>query len=245
MEVNNTRTWTSDTISIGALDANAIKVIAIIAMIVDHTAIWLVANGTTLDIVIHTFGRLAAPIMCYLIAEGYHYTSNLKKYKKRLFIFAVISHFPFVMFLGLEWWQATSVIWSLLMGLVALGISQREDIPLALKGVLVGVCCLLAWTADWNYIAVLWVLFFGIFRGNFKMQMTSYATIGMLFYIIPGIFSMGLDSIFRFGIFLVIPLLAFYNGERGKKSNLIKWGFYVFYPAHLIILYLFRHVIFG
>ncbi|WP_316568807.1 TraX family protein [Neobacillus sp. YIM B06451] len=245
MEANNTRTWTSDTISIGALDANAIKVIAIIAMIVDHTAIWLVAKGTTLDIVIHTFGRLAAPIMCYLIAEGYHYTSNLKKYKKRLFIFAVISHFPFVLFLGLEWWQATSVIWSLLMGLVALGISKREDIPLGLKIALVGVCCLLAYTADWNYIAVLWVLFFGIFRGNFKMQMTSYATIGTVFYIIPGIVSMGFDSIFRFGIFLVIPLLALYNGERGKKSKLIQWTFYVFYPAHLIILYLFRHVIFG
>ncbi|WP_245959337.1 TraX family protein [Neobacillus piezotolerans] len=245
MEVNNTGTLRSGAISIGALDANAIKVIAIIAMIVDHTAIWLVERGTTLDIVIHTFGRLAAPIMCYLIAEGFHYTSNLKKYKKRLFIFALISHFPFVLYFGLEWWQGTSVIWSLLMGLVALGISKRDDIPLGLKGVLVCICCLLAYTADWNYIAVLWVMFFGIFRGNFRMQMTSYATIGTVFYIIPGIVSMGFDSIFRFGILLVIPLLAIYNGERGKKSNLIKWGFYIFYPAHLLILYLFRHIIFG
>ncbi|OCA90498.1 hypothetical protein A8F94_01015 [Bacillus sp. FJAT-27225] len=245
MELNNTRALSSNAINTKVLNANAIKVIAIIAMIVDHAAIWLVPAGTTMDTIIHTFGRLAAPIMCYLIAEGFNYTSNLQNYIKRLFIFALISHFPFVLYLGLEWWQATSVIWSLLMGLVALAISQKTDLHLALKAALIGLCCVLAWTADWNYIGVLWVLFFGIFRGNFKMQMLSYVTIGTVFYIIPGIVSMGFDSIFRFGIFLVIPLLALYNGERGKKSNLIKWTFYVFYPAHLFILYIFRYVIFG
>ncbi|RHW39143.1 hypothetical protein D1B31_14135 [Neobacillus notoginsengisoli] len=226
------------------LNSNTIKVIAIIAMILDHTAIWLLADGSTLDSIVRTAGRLAAPIMCYFIAEGYFYTSNFKKYSSRLFYFAVISHFPFVMYLGLEWWQATSVLWSLLMGLFALNISQKSKIPLAAKAMLIGLCCALAWTADWNYIAVLWILFFGIFRGNFKMQMLSYVTIGTVFYIIPGILSMGLDSFFRFGIFLVIPLLLLYNGERGRKSNLIKWGFYLFYPVHLVLLYILRYIIF-
>lgn len=245
LEVNNTGTLTSNAISIRALNSNTIKVIAIIAMIVDHMAYWLVADGTALNSVIHTFGRLAAPIMCYFIAEGYFYTSNLKKYITRLFLFAVVSHFPFVLYFGLEWWQGTSVIWSLLMGLVALAISQKAEIPLIFKIALIGMCCLLAWTADWNYIAVLWVLFLGIYRGRFKMQMMSYVTIGTIFYIIPGVISMGSDSIFRFGIFLVVPLMALYNGERGRKSNLIKWGFYFFYPAHLIVLYLLRHVLFA
>ncbi|WP_043932455.1 TraX family protein [Bacillus sp. EB01] len=245
MEVNNARALSLDGVNTWSLNANTIKVIAIIAMIVDHTAIWLVPEGTVLDQIVHAFGRIAAPIMCYLIAEGYFHTSNINKYIKRLFIFAVISHFPFVMYLDLEWWQATSVIWSLLMGLVALKVSQQTELHLLLKVILIGLCCLLAWTADWNYIAVLWVLFFGLFRGQFNKQMLSFALIGTIFYIIPGIISEGTDTIFRLGIFLLIPIMALYNGQRGKKSNLIKWGFYVFYPGHLIILYLLRHVIFG
>ncbi|ALC91486.1 hypothetical protein AM500_18090 [Bacillus sp. FJAT-18017] len=245
MEVNNARALSLDGVNTWSLNANTIKVIAIIAMIVDHTAIWLVPEGTALDQIVHAFGRIAAPIMCYLIAEGYFHTSNINKYIKRLFIFAVISHFPFVMYLDLEWWQATSVIWSLLMGLVALKVSQQTELHLIVKVLLIGLCCLLAWTADWNYIAVLWVLFFGLFRGQFNKQMLSFAIIGTIFYIIPGIISEGTDTIFRLGIFLLIPIMALYNGQRGKKSNLIKWGFYVFYPGHLIILYLLRHVIFG
>lgn len=223
------------------LNSNAIKVIAIIAMVVDHASIWLVPEGTTLNIVLRTFGRLAAPIICYFIAEGYFYTSNVKKYIKRLFIYAVISHFPFVWYMGLSWWQGTSVIWSLLMGLVALTISQKTNITIWKKLLMIVFCCLLAWTADWNYIAVLWILFFGIFRGKFKLQMLSFAIIGTIFYIIPG----NMDSVIRFGILLVIPLLALFNGKRGKKSNLIKWGFYVFYPLHLIILFLLRYFIFA
>lgn len=226
------------------LNSNILKVIAIISMVVDHTSIWLVPKGTTLDIILHAFGRLAAPIMCYLIAEGYFYTSNVSKYIKRLFIFALISHFPFVMFLGLSWWQGTSVIWTLLMGLIALNVSQKTDLSIVIRVFLIVLCCLLAWTADWNYIGVLWILFFGIFRGRFHLQMLSFTLIGGVLYIIPGLYNSGLESIFRFGILLIIPLIALYNGTQGRKSNLIKWGFYVFYPLHLILLYIFRYIIF-
>ncbi|MFJ7616109.1 TraX family protein [Bacillus cereus] len=227
------------------LNSNVLKIIAIVSMVVDHTSIWLVPKGTTLDIILHTFGRLAAPIMCYLIAEGYFFTSNIKKYTKRLFIFALISHFPFVLYLGISWWQGTSVIWGLLMGLVALTISQNVNLSLWKKGLLIVLCCMLAWTADWNYIAVLWILFFGIFKNNFNMQMLSFAVIGIVFYIIPGISNSGIDAIFRFGIFLTIPLLYLYSGERGRKSMIIKWGFYVIYPLHLLILYILRYFIFA
>lgn len=234
MHLKNTKTVTS----------NVLKIIAIISMFADHLSIWLVPKGTVLDIVVHTFGRLAAPIMCYLIAEGYYFTSNVKKYITRLFIFALISHFPFVLFLGLEWWSATSVIWGLLMGLIALAASQSKEIYWTKKLLIIVACCMLSWTADWNYVAVLWILFFGIFRGNFKLQILSFITVGTIFYIVPGLMNSGLDVVFRFGILLVIPLLMMYKGERGRKSPLLKWGFYVFYPAHLLVLYIMKYFIF-
>ena len=41
----------------------------------------------------------------------------------------------------------------------------------------------------------------------------------------------------RIGILFSIPLLRRYNGRRGKKSKLIQWSFYWFYPFHLLIIY--------
>lgn len=226
------------------LNSNVLKVIAVTSMVIDHMSVWLVPPGTTLEIILRTIGRLAAPIIFYLIAEGYFYTSNVRKYIKRLFIFAVISHFPFVWFFDLSWWEGTSVIWTLLMGLVALAVSQNPKISLLKKVLFIVLCCLLAWNADWNYIGVLWILFFGIFRGHFNKQILSFALIGIVLYIIPGFINSGLDSIFRIGSLLVIPLLALYNGKQGKKSKLFKWGFYVFYPLHLFVLYILRYYVF-
>ena len=80
------------------LDSNMIKVIAIIAMTIDHIT-WLLFPGYPTDalpIILHLIGRLTCPIMCYFIAEGYHYTKNINKYTLRLFAFSLISHFAYI-----------------------------------------------------------------------------------------------------------------------------------------------------
>ena len=86
------------TLTRGGLDSNALKLIAIAAMTADHIA-WLLFPGYPTDplpIILHIIGRLTCPIMCFFIAEGYHYTRNIKKYTARLFVFAVISHFAYI-----------------------------------------------------------------------------------------------------------------------------------------------------
>ena len=227
-----------------SVHANALKLVAVLAMLIDHVAYWLAPKGTIWEISLHAAGRLTAPIMCFLIAEGYFHTSDLRRYMSRLFVFAAISHFPFVWFVGMPWWQGTSVIWSLFMGLVALSIARHPKIGDIGKWWLVLLCGVLAWTADWSYIGVLWIVCFGLFRGRFKLQMLSFAAIGTFCYILPGILDTGLNSVFRFGILSAIPLLALYNGERGRKSKVVQWGFYVFYPLHLFVLYVCRAYIF-
>lgn len=213
-------------------------------MVVDHTTFWLISSDSMLYVILRMFGRFAAPIMCYLISEGYFHTSNKKKYLKRLFIFALISHYPYILYFNLTSFQATSVIWGLCMGLLALSISQSKVMPLGLKFLFILICCLLSWTADWNFISVLWILFFGIFRKNFKLQIFSFILVGFIFYILPGFSFADNDSIFRLGILLVIPLLASYDGTLGKKSLLMKWSFYIIYPGHLLVLYILRNFIF-
>ena len=225
------------------LSSYTLKNLAIFAMFFDHIFAVFVPQDSLEGVALRILGRIAAPIMCYMIAEGYHYTSNLKKYIVRLALFAAVSHFPYVWYFGLPWWQATSVIWGLALGLVALAAAKREDWSHPLKVFIVLICCLLAVPADWNYVAVLWILFFGLFRGQIEKQLLSFAIIGILFHIIPSSKEIGWTQSYQIGIFLAMPLLLFYKGRQGKKSNVMKWGFYAFYPFHLLLLELVKMIV--
>ena len=62
------------------LNGNQLKLIAIIAMTVDHLA-WVLFPGYSLQpaaIALHLLGRIAAPVFCFFIAEGFFYTHDLK-----------------------------------------------------------------------------------------------------------------------------------------------------------------------
>lgn len=218
-------------------------------MTIDHTAAIFLPYGP-LKMILRCIGRLAAPIMCYMIAEGYHHTSNRWRYLLRLIIFALIAHFPYNlgMNLPLSPLKATSVLWSLAMGLLALMIIKDDRIHPLLRMVSLGACCLLAYTANWSYIAVLWVVFFGWFHGNKKMQMITFTIIGIVFHLgqqfMPLLTGLRTLETFRVwyqpGIFLAIPLLLCYDGSHGKKSKFMKYLFYWYYPGHLLLLYLFN-----
>lgn len=169
--------------------------------------------------------------MCFLIAEGYYHTSNLWRYMKRLFVMAVISHVPFALCFGYNvwaFWQATDVLWALLLGLIALTIYHRKDWGMVRKLIGIGVCCLLAYPADWNYIAVLMVLLFGIFHGEKNPQTASHIAVTTLYELQALAYSTSVLA--KLGILFSIPLLRRYNGQRGPKSKLIQWGFYWFLP---------------
>lgn len=224
------------------LTANKLKIIAIMAMFFDHFVAVFLPHSTVLGLALRFPGRIAAPIMCYFIAEGFHYTSDRKKYILRLLIFAFISHIPFNLCFGYAFFQATSVIWGLSMGLVALTAMKDERLPILFKPIILGICCLLSVTANWNYISVLWIVSFGLLRGNFRNQIIGFCAIGILFHLIPtylnfGFTHEGYPHWYQLGIFLTIPLLAMYNGRLGKKSPVISWAFYIFYPSHLLLIY--------
>ena len=79
------------------LNSNHLKLIAIIAMTIDHIAdlIYPGFSSEPFSILFHIIGRLTAPMMWFFICEGYYHTRNPKKYILRLFLFAVISHFAY------------------------------------------------------------------------------------------------------------------------------------------------------
>ena len=126
------------------LNGNALKLLAIGAMTIDHIA-WAMFPGypkAWLPILLHLIGRITCPIMCFFIAEGFHYTHDIRKYTGRLFGFAILSHFCYVFasadFAGWRsflpgasgsWLNQTSVMWSLAWGLVMLRMAESRRIP--------------------------------------------------------------------------------------------------------------------
>lgn len=70
------------------LNRNHLKYLAIIFMIIDHISFFYDPTNPII-IACGFISRTTAPIMALFIAEGYHYTRDVKKYMKRLFIFAI------------------------------------------------------------------------------------------------------------------------------------------------------------
>lgn len=242
------------------LNSNELKLVAIIAMTVDHIA-WAMFDGyptAPLPIFMHIIGRLTCPIMCYFIAEGYHYTKNINKYTFRLFAFAFISHFAyifasnafvdfksFIPFYYGDFLNQTSVMWSLAWGLVMLRIADSKKVKLTCKVLLVILICIITLPSDWSCIASLCIMAIGTNRNNFKKQMAW-----MIFYVAlySLVYFFAIDKVYgvlQMGVILSIPIIAMYNGSRGKNEKInkfMKWFFYIFYPAHLFVIGLINYL---
>ncbi|GHT64781.1 conjugal transfer protein TraX [Spirochaetia bacterium] len=241
------------------ITSNKIKLLAIIAMTIDHCA-WTFFPGFRTDwiIILHIIGRITAPIMIYFIAEGCHYTKNIKRYIFRLFILAIFSHFAYKLLLtpgnlkninsdmpfyynfipfktGI--FDQTSVIWAYLLGVIALAVDAKK-INISkewLKPIIITICFFGAFIADWSTPAALAIFYIGKNHGNFKRQMLWLMGLITAYVIVYMIFINIIYGIIQFFIFLAIPILNRYNGERGKWKGM-KWFFYVYYPLHLAIL---------
>lgn len=238
----------------GGLSGGALKTIAIIAMVIDHTAYAFVPDYYgPLGAALHFIGRITGPIMFFFIAQGYHYTSNKNRYTLRLAIFAAVSWLPYVWFItggppGSGTWWRMSVIYTLLLGHLALRALHEVRNPV-LKWVLAAACFFASGIGDWAYTGVLIVVLFDLLRDNFRYQALAYSLLVVL-RALPAFFSalsmagMGLSSAYQLaqvfvtlGMLLPLLLLRFYNGRRGKGS---KWFFYIFYPAHLAVIVLIK-----
>ena len=223
-----------------------LKVIAIIAMTIDHLA-WMGIEEysqaeTPAQIGLHIIGRLTAPIMLFFVAEGYHHTRNFKKYLRRMAILAVVSHFAFCFFNESSFnpfknmlFSATSIAWPLMWGLILLRVWDEEKLALWLKILITLIACLLTVTSDWSCAAPLAILMVGRCRDNFYKQMLWLMAITTMYAVAFYIFNDPTYGMVHMACWLTVPLLAMYNGTRGKVRWLGKF-FYWYYPVHLAVI---------
>lgn len=236
------------------MNGNHLKLIAIVAMTIDHFSDLIYPNfpAEPISIILHIIGRLTAPIMWFFISEGYHYTHNVKKYIIRLGGVAIISHFAYCFAFGINpipfstgVFNQTSVMYPLFMAVLVMWLEDTDiHISRWVRHIIIFVLIWSAFPADWSCIAVLAIIAMYRNRGNLNKQMFKMMIWVSLYAIVSFIFVNKVYGIIQLFVILVYPLLQQYNGERGK-IKWTKWLFYIYYPAHLIVIGILRMAFYG
>lgn len=224
------------------LSGAGLKLIAIISMLADHVNKALIypyleSNHGFLAFISDVFdiiGRIAFPLFCFMLVEGYFKTRNRKKYLLNLLLFGVISEVPFDMFTTASFFNMNwnNVMFTLALVLVTVWIidTLKEKMQKRSK-------------ALWYLVSILIVLVMCIVSMSLSLDYEHHAIlIGYFFYLFHDmpVFAIpfGYASMFKEPWALLgFGLTLTYNGERGKQHKML---YYWFYPVHLLILGLLR-----
>ena len=234
------------------LSGSWLKVIAMVSMLIDHVTsvilrynpvfteplITLGHQSITWYFLLRSVGRLAFPIFCFLLVEGFLHTHNRWKYGRNLLVFAFISEIPFNLTHGghLYGWSQ-NVFFTLFLGFLALCVirrweEDRRSLPqstiyaehnrrMALRLLALIVAGYLL-RCDYYNCGISFIILLYVLRRNEILR----AAIGCCF--------LG----WRWIAGLAFIPIALYNGRRGFiQGSFGKYLFYLFYPVHLLALY--------
>lgn len=236
------------------LNSFTLRVIAMVTMLLDHMYITIFPNSNWMNYV----GRISFPIFAFLLVEGFFHTSNLKRYLTRLAIFAVISEIPFNLMMNRTFIYPyhQNVLFTFIIGLATMYIIEKSksfDNKVA-SVTLVIFTCIFSFIfatitlADYFGYGILIILTFYFAYGLKNGWIIE--VIGMIyvnFILIGGnnisIFNGSYDLPIQAFALLSLIFIWLYNGKRGISTKAAQYTFYIFYPLHMLILYLITFVI--
>ena len=234
------------------MNRQQIKLLAIAAMTIDHIALVFVPSASILYYMMRLVGRLTAPLMAFMLAEGFRYTHSRPKYLLRLVIFALISQpFYFRLAFGrtpesiLDYCTHWNVMFTLGVALMSLMLLESK-IPTVPRLILVGVCISLSQFGDWSYMIPVWTMIFHMFRDDRRKCAVLFMIVSLVLQTaiwLPQYDSLAAFS-YQYGTLLALIPIQFYNGKRGNvlQKNLNRWFFYVYYSLHMAVLLLIRGI---
>ena len=218
------------------LSGNQLKLLALVCMTCDHVGIHLLPALP----ILRCIGRLAMPVFAYMIAEGCRYTRNRLRYTLSLAAVALLCQTVYFVAMG-SLYQCIMVTFTLSVGLI-----WMVDLFRRKPGLLTGGAVLLAVGGAWFLTMELPAL---LPKTDFYIDYRFWGVmLPVLIYlgrdrrerlILTGL---GLTALgwqqggIQWLALLVLPLLALYNGTRGKRK--LKYLFYIYYPSHLAAIYL-------
>lgn len=246
------------------ISGSTLKLIALVTMLIDHTAAVLLPypmleNGIyyfnfsieyaaaalgegpagwfyiLYQIMRRFLGRLAFPIYCFLLVEGFEKTHSRMKYAFRLFLFALFSEVPFDLAFNSRTFYAhyQNVFFTLFLGFLMMWamrlLEERVQIPTLKWGGTAIIFLAAAFAAeriycDYGANGIIAIALLYLFRKNRRQQIIA-GTMAFLWEVTAP---------------LAFIFVGLYNGKRGLK---LKYIFYLFYPLHLLILYFFSRLL--
>ncbi len=210
-----------------------LKIIGIISMLCDHIG-FAFYNHSFLRVI----GRVAFPIFAFQAVIGYEHTKDVKKHLIKMIIFAFISQIPFsLLYITLKQPLTLNVMFTIILGLFSIILFNKINNRIICFIVLLLIGCLGSIIrVDYGIFGIVTIFLFYYFKNN-KIKMFFYFSITFLIrYLLHIIF---IDPIYYLLILLgtltaFIPI-SLYNKKEGIKT---KYLFYLFYPLHLLIIYL-------
>lgn len=220
------------------LSGSALKTIAILTMLTDHIGAFAVGplcneNDSLLLLysILRLIGRIAFPIYCFLLTEGFAHTRDRKKYGINLLAFALISELPWnLVHAGDIICPSQNVFFTLFLGYLGIcAIEYFENMKLKQAVAIIGLFFIALFLhADYGISG------FGFIIALYALRNSKAVQAVTCICIIPS----GLKAGLAF-----IPI-NMYNGERGFiKGKAAKYFFYAFYPIHLAVLFFIKYFI--
>ena len=233
------------------LSASTLKIIACILMVIDHVGVILLPHLLILRVI----GRLSYPIFAYLLAEGCRYTRNKKKRFLLVFGLAMICELATVVVMGApEGGILVNFSFAILLiyEVQAIKRAMAQKRPGRAFGLL--ALFLLSVAAVYGFVEFVLYVDYGFWgvlipvwasipdykEGEAPAILAKISNRPVKFAFFSGgllllCVSRGLLTDIQSFSLLALPLLALYNGHPGRKG--LKYGFYIFYPAHLVVLW--------
>ena len=227
----------------------SLHIMAMAFMLCDHLWGTIVSGNDWLTCI----GRLTFPIYAFLLVEGYFHTRNIKKYVRRLLLFAVLSEIPFNLAMGSRIFYPIhqNVLWSFLIALGLIHWNEKAKASPLWKRIPVGIAtfCIayiggIITFVDYYQAGILMILTFYFFRGRkwwhylgqlLCMWYINGEMLGGFGYEIDLFGTTHFIARQSFALLALIPIWL-YRGKQGYHSKTLQYGYYAFYPLHLLIL---------
>ncbi len=224
-----------------ALSSFALRLIALVCMCIDHAGLALFPSASAFRCI----GRLAFPLYCFLLVQGFRHTRDIRAYARRLLLLACVSEIPFdlLIFGRASSAMEQNVVFSLLLGLMALYAAKAlaaRPLPCALA-ILTLMLLAMAAQVSYGWLGVALCLAYACAGDNKKRQALFTVLLTLLYaltLLLSGV-ARPWVTVSLCAMLSAIPILL-YNGRPGPRGKALTLFFYAAYPLHLCALVLIR-----